>query len=48
MAIDTKGGHPSMDYHEHVGTYRGFLKASQISIVFLVLLLAGMYLFLVR
>jgi hypothetical protein len=26
MAIDTSGGHPSMDYREHVATYRGFVR----------------------
>jgi hypothetical protein len=26
MSIDTAGGHPAMDYPEHVRTYNGFLK----------------------
>ena len=29
MAVDTKGGHPAMDYPEHVRTYRRFLKGSK-------------------
>jgi Bacterial aa3 type cytochrome c oxidase subunit IV len=47
MAIDTSKGHPSMDYAEHVATYRGFLKLTQYGIVFLVLLLLAMFMFLV-
>ena len=46
MSIDTSGGSPSMDYAEHVATYRGFLKFTQYAIVFLVVLLAGMAYFL--
>jgi hypothetical protein len=26
VSVDTSGGHPAMDYNEHVRTYRGFLK----------------------
>ena len=47
MAVDTKGGHPAMDYAEHTRTYSGFIKATVGSIIFLVLLLAGMLVFLV-
>jgi len=47
MAIDTSGGSPEMDYAAHTATYLGFLRAVQIAIVFLVLLLVGMYVFLV-
>jgi hypothetical protein len=28
MAIDPSGGHPAMDYPEHVRTYSGFLRAT--------------------
>jgi hypothetical protein len=28
MAIDPAGGHPAMDYPEHVRTYKGFLRAT--------------------
>ena len=28
MAIDPAGGHPAMNYPEHVRTYSGFLKAT--------------------
>ena len=28
MSIDTSGGHPAMDYREHVRTYNGFLKGA--------------------
>ena len=47
MAVDTKGGHPAMDYAEHTRTYHGFIRATVISVIFLVLLLAGMFVFLV-
>ncbi len=47
MAIDTSGGHPSMDYEQHKDTYGRFLHYTKVSIVFLVLLLIGMYVFLV-
>jgi hypothetical protein len=47
MSVNTSGGHSAMDYHQHTETYRTFLKITKISIVLLVLLLAGMKLFLV-
>ena len=47
MAVDTSKGNAAMDYAEHNGTYRGFLKFTQIAIVALVILLVGMYVFLV-
>ena len=39
MAIDPAGGHPAMDYPEHLRTYSGFIKATVITIVFVVLVL---------
>jgi hypothetical protein len=39
MAIDTSGGHPAMDYSEHVRTYKGFLRATAIVIVLVVAVL---------
>ena len=36
-----------MDYAEHNRTYKAFIKATVISIVLLVLLLLGMFIFLV-
>jgi hypothetical protein len=39
MAIDTSGGHPAMDYPEHVRTYSGFLRATMILIAFVVAVL---------
>lgn len=47
MSIDFSGGHPDMDYNEHTRTYRGFLRATQIAIVFCVIILAAMAIFLV-
>ena len=47
MSVDTSEGHKDMDYSEHTRTYSGFIKLTQISIVLLVLLMVGMFLFLV-
>jgi hypothetical protein len=47
MSIDTSGGHPAMDYREHVGTYRGFVRAAQYGTVAVIVLLALMAYFLV-
>jgi hypothetical protein len=34
MAIDPSGGHPAMDYPEHLRTYSGFLRATLILVAF--------------
>lgn len=47
MSIDTTGGHPEMDYPEHVRTYNGFIKGTIVLTVLVVLILAGMAIFLV-
>lgn len=47
MAVETTGGHPAMDYDEHARTYAGFIRFTKIGIISLVVLLAGMKLFLV-
>lgn len=47
MNIDTSKGHRDMDYREHVATYKGFLRLTQYAVVMLVLLMVGMYVFLV-
>jgi Bacterial aa3 type cytochrome c oxidase subunit IV len=47
VAIDLSGGNPAMDYAEHARTYKQFLLFAKVSIVCLVLLLAGMAYFLV-
>ncbi len=47
MSIDTTGGHPDMDYREHVRTYNGFIKGTIVLTVIVVLILAGMAAFLV-
>jgi hypothetical protein len=47
MGINTTGGHPAMDYSEHMRTYESFLRLTKMLIAFLVVLLAGMYFFLV-
>ena len=39
MAIDPAGGHPAMDYPEHTRTYGGFLRATMIMIVAVVVIL---------
>lgn len=40
MSVDTSQGHPAMDYAEHTRTYKGFLRATMILIVFVVCVLA--------
>ena len=47
MAVDTSGGHPAMDYPEHLRTYYGFLKATVALIVGVALLLLFMLFYLV-
>jgi hypothetical protein len=47
MAIDPSGGHPAMDYAEHVRTYSGFIRATMAMIAFVVVLLLFMLFFLV-
>jgi aa3 type cytochrome c oxidase subunit IV len=42
MAVDTTGGHPAMDYPEHLRTYHGFLRGAIILIIFVALILIGM------
>jgi hypothetical protein len=39
MAIDPAGGHPAMDYPEHLRTYSGFLRATIVMIVSVVVVL---------
>jgi hypothetical protein len=39
MAVDPSGGHPAMDYPEHLRTYSGFLKATVILVVLVVAIL---------
>jgi hypothetical protein len=39
MAIDPAGGHPAMDYPEHLRTYAGFVKGTMITIVLIALIL---------
>jgi Bacterial aa3 type cytochrome c oxidase subunit IV len=48
MDIDTSRGHEAMDYKEHKSTYAGFIKLTQIAVVLLILLLVGMFVFLVN
>ncbi len=47
MSVDTSNGHPDMDYAEHQKTYASFLRLTKFAIIFLVVLLAGMKIFLV-
>ena len=37
MAVETSGGHPEMDYQEHLRTYSGFLRATVILVVLVAL-----------
>ena len=47
MSVDTSRGHEAMDYKEHNRTYAGFIRITQITVVALIALLTGMYVFLV-
>jgi hypothetical protein len=47
MAVETSGGHPAMDYAEHVRTYAGFTRAIIIVVALIAVLLIGMAVFLV-
>ncbi len=46
MSVDTSGGHPEMDYAEHNRTYKGFVRATVIGVVFCVITLVLMAMFL--
>ena len=39
MAVDPTGGHPAMDYPEHMRTYSGFLQGTVVMIVLVVAIL---------
>jgi hypothetical protein len=47
MSDHATGGHAAMDYAEHNRTYNGFLTGTKFAIGFLVVLLVGMFVFLV-
>jgi hypothetical protein len=40
MTVDPSGGHPAMDYPEHMRTYAGFLRGTVILIVLVTVILA--------
>jgi hypothetical protein len=39
MAVDPSGGHPAMDYPEHLRTYSGFLRGTIVLVVLCALIL---------
>ena len=47
MSINPNGGHPAMDYPEHIRTYSGFIRGAIILTVLVALLLIGMLITLV-
>jgi Bacterial aa3 type cytochrome c oxidase subunit IV len=47
MSLDTTGGHPAMDYHEHTRTYEGFIRGTIVLCVLVAMILLGMLIFLV-
>ena len=47
MGIDTTGGHPAMDYPQHLDTYKTVLRLTKLSIIGLAVLLVAMWYFLV-
>jgi hypothetical protein len=46
VAVDLSGGNPNMDYPQAEHTYDKFILFTKVAIVFLVVLLAGMAVFL--
>lgn len=46
MSIDLSGGNPNMDYAQAENTYKQFIFFTKIAIGFLVVLMAGMAIFL--
>lgn len=47
MGIDTAGGHPDMDYNQHLATYKGFVRGTTAIVIILAVLLIGMRIFLI-
>ncbi|HWV82554.1 MAG TPA: aa3-type cytochrome c oxidase subunit IV [Hyphomicrobiaceae bacterium] len=46
MSIDTTGGHPDMDYAEHLRTYNGFVRGATVLTALVLFILASMAFFL--
>jgi len=46
MGLDLSGGHSAMDYAEHSRTYNGFIKGTIVLSTVVVLILLGMFFFL--
>lgn len=46
MGLDLSGGHTAMDYAEHSRTYNGFIKGTIVLSTAVVLILLGMFFFL--
>lgn len=47
MGIDTTGGHPDMDYQQHLATYKGFVRGTVAIVILVAVLLVAMRLLLV-
>lgn len=47
MGLDHSGGHSAMDYAEHSRTYNGFLKGTIVLGSTVILILVGMFFFLI-
>ena len=47
MGLDTTGGHPDMDYQQHLDTYNAVLRLTKLTIIGLSILLVAMWYFLV-
>jgi len=46
VSIDSSSGHPDMDYPQAEKTYKGFIFLTKLTVISMVVLLAGMALFL--
>jgi hypothetical protein len=40
MTVDPSGGHPAMDYPEHMRTYAGFIRGTVVLVVLVTAILA--------
>jgi hypothetical protein len=46
MGVDTSGGHPAMDYEQHVRTYSGFVRGLALIVALIALTLLLLWYFL--
>ncbi len=47
MSVDTSGGHPAMDYKEHMRTFNGFWLFTKIAVIAVSVVLVALAYFLI-